>query len=277
MKELTIKEIQATSVEILMHIDTICRENDIEYSIFYGTLIGAQRHQGYIPWDDDLDIVLTRPNYDRLINLLTKDDTYLLLSLETRENYRYTYAKLVDSRTCVKTTQFYHSEDPELGVFVDIFPIDGFPDDGETKKVFGETCERYRANMMASLNASYAISRTWWKAYSKRILHYPKHRKLVKQGGYTHWKELFMKETVKYPFDEASICGYIEFIDEIWGVFPTDWFKHYEDVVFEGQKVRAIKDRTKFLTLRYDDYMQLPPEAERVTHHPYTFYWKETK
>ena len=95
MKPLTIKEIQETSTEILVYIDNICRQNNIEYSIYYGSLIGVERHQGYIPWDDDLDIVLTRPNYDRLINILSKDKNYLLLSLETRKNYRYTFGKYV--------------------------------------------------------------------------------------------------------------------------------------------------------------------------------------
>ncbi|MGG5343396.1 LicD family protein [Enterococcus sp. AZ192] len=274
MKQLTIKEVQQVSTKILVYIDQLCRKHNIEYSVFYGSLIGAERHQGYIPWDDDLDIVLTRPNYDRLIQILSKESTYLLLSLETRDNYRYTYAKLVDKRTCVETTQFYHSEDPELGVFVDIFPIDGFPVEDSIRKEFGDKCELYRYNMLASLNASYAISRTKWKAYGKRVLLYPRYRKLVKQGGYDHWKKLFMNEVIKYPISGTSLCGYIEFFDEHWGIFPTEWFEHYEDIIFEGETVRAIKDREKFLVLRYGNYMEMPPEKERVTHHPYTFYWK---
>ena len=274
MKELSINEIQEIGVEMLVYIDQICRKNDIEYSVYYGSLIGAERHQGYIPWDDDLDIVLTRPNYDRLIKILAKDKTYLLLSLETRTEYRYPFAKLIDKRTCMKTKQFYHSEDPELGVFVDIFPIDGFPADQAERKAFGERCMLYLDNMLATLNASYAISKTRWKAYGKRVLYYPKYRKLLKQGNYAHWRSLLMDEIHKYPFEEAEICGYIEFIDEEWGIVPTDWFKEYEDIIFAGKKVRAIKDRKKFLTLRYGDYMELPPESERVTHHPYTFYWK---
>ncbi|WP_086313931.1 lipopolysaccharide cholinephosphotransferase [Enterococcus sp. 7F3_DIV0205] len=274
MRLLTIEEVQEVSTTILVYIDKICRENNIEYSVYYGSLIGVERHQGYIPWDDDLDIVLTRPNYDRLIKLLAEDSTYLLLSLETRKDYRYTFAKLVDKRTCVKTTQFYNSEDPELGVFVDIFPIDGFPESEEERKTFGQQCELYRSNMLATLNSSYAISKSRWKAYLKRVLLYPKYCKLLKKGDYNYWKKQFMNEVIKYSFDEASTCGYIEFIDEEWGLFPTDWFKYYEDVPFAGKKVRAIKDRKKFLTLRYGNYMELPPESERITHHPYTFYWK---
>ncbi|HFK2856293.1 TPA: phosphorylcholine transferase LicD [Enterococcus faecalis] len=274
MKPLTIKEIQETSTEILVYIDNICRQNNIEYSIYYGSLIGVERHQGYIPWDDDLDIILTRPNYDRLINILSKDKNYLLLSLETRKNYRYTFAKLVDTRTCVKSKQFYNSEDPELGVFVDIFPIDGFPATSSERLDFGRQCELYRENMLATLNNSYAISKSRWKAYLKRVFLYPRYRKLLKQGDYDFWKRKFMDKVTTYPIESSIECGYIEFINEEWGVFPKEWFDHYEDVLFAGNKVRAIKDRKLFLSLRYGNYMELPPISEQVTHHPYTFYWK---
>ncbi len=80
MKKLTNEDIQRISVDILVYIDKLCREHNIDYSIFYGSLIGVERHKGYIPWDDDLDIVLTRPNYERLLELLKKQEDYLLLS-----------------------------------------------------------------------------------------------------------------------------------------------------------------------------------------------------
>lgn len=274
MKKLTNEEIQKVSVDILVYIDKLCRENNIEYSIFYGSLIGVERHKGYIPWDDDLDIVLTRPNYVNLINLLKDQKEYILLSPENTANYRYTFAKLIDKNTTVISKQYYNSEDENMGVFVDIFPIDGFPSDLEERKKIGDLCELYRSNMLFSLNQSYAISRSWWKAKAKRVLYYPKYKKLLKQGDFNYWKEKYESLVTKYPFEEAEYCGYMEFIDIYWGVFPTEWFKHYEDVEFEGHTFRAIRDRKEFLSLRYDDYMQLPPESERVTHHPYDFYLK---
>lgn len=275
MKKLTNEDIQRISVDILVYIDKLCREHNIDYSIFYGSLIGVERHKGYIPWDDDLDIVLTRPNYERLLELLKKQEDYLLLSPENTENYRYAFAKLVDKHTKAVSKQYYNSEDENLGVYVDIFPIDGFPTDLKERKKFGELCELYRANMVFSLNHSYAISRSWLKAKAKRILYYPKYRKLLRQGDYNYWKNKYESLVTKYPFEEAEFCGYMEFINIYWGVFPTDWFKEYEDVEFEGHTFMAIKERDKFLTLRYDNYMELPPEEERVTHHPYDFYFKD--
>ncbi len=277
MKKMTTQEVQQVSTEILVYVDKICREHQIEYSIFYGSLIGVERHQGYIPWDDDLDIVLTRPNYDKLIKILSIYDEYLLLSLETTKKYRYTFAKLVDKRTRVKTKQFYSSEDDKLGVFVDIFPIDGFPDSKEKRKILGEKCELYRSNMLKTLNHSYAISKSWWRAILKRIFLYPEYKRLVHSGGYTYWEKKYLDETVSYPIEIANYCGYMEFIKEKWGVFPIEWFESYEDVNFENYKVRAIKNRKEFLSLRYDDYMKLPDEKDRMTHHPYTFFWNSKK
>ncbi|MFV0559125.1 MAG: phosphorylcholine transferase LicD [Enterococcus sp.] len=274
MKKMTYKDVQRISVEILMYIDKICRENDIQYSIYYGSLIGVERHQGYIPWDDDLDIVLTRPNYERLLDLLKNSTEYKLLSFETRDNYRYCYAKLIDPNTAVTTKQYNHSEDPDMGVFVDIFPFDGFPTDENERHEYAQKCEEYRANMMFTLNHSYAISRSKIKAIGKRVLLYPKFLKMKKIGDYHFWKEKYEELATSYPYEKAKYCGYTEFADEVWGVFPVEWFEHYEDVEFEGHKVMAIKNRKDFLTLRYGNYMELPPKEEQVTHHPYDFYFR---
>lgn len=275
MIQLKARDIQEISVEILIYIDKLCRANNINYSIFYGSLIGVERHKGYIPWDDDLDIVMPRPDYQKLLCLLAKQDDYILLSPETSDNYRYAFAKLVDPRTKAISKQYYGSEDVNLGVYVDIFPIDGFPTDLDERKKFGDLCEQYRANMLMTLNNSYAISRSWIKAKLKRILLYPKYKKVLRIGNYDYWKNKYERIVTSYPFEEADFCGYMEFIDEVWGVFPTDWFKHYEEVEFEGHKFFSIKDRQKFLTLRYGNYMEMPPEEERVTHHPYNFYFKD--
>ncbi|MGM0167264.1 lipopolysaccharide cholinephosphotransferase [Enterococcus sp. AZ135] len=272
MKLLSEREIQKISVDILMYIDKVCRKNDIDYSIFYGSLIGVERHKGYIPWDDDLDIVLPRPDYDRLIKILSTSKEYLLLSPETTDNYRYTFSKLVDQRTRAISKQYYGSDDGKLGVFVDIFPIDGFPTNPKERKILGEECEQYRSNMLMTLNYSYAISRSWWKAQIKRIVLYPRYKKILKNGDYNFWKMKYEENVTCYSFDESDICGYMEFINETWGIFPTEWFRHYEDVEFEGHMFRAIKNRKDFLTLRYGDYLKLPPKEERVTHHPYDFY-----
>lgn len=97
-KKLSLDQVKETALQLLIYVDRICEENDLKYSLYYGTLLGAVRHKGFIPWDDDIDIVMLRPDYDKLLSILAKDETYLLLDQSTRPDYRYTFAKLVDSK-----------------------------------------------------------------------------------------------------------------------------------------------------------------------------------
>ncbi|NTM34144.1 LicD family protein [Enterococcus faecium] len=274
MKKLTMIEVQQRAVNILMYIDKICRKNELKYTIFYGSLIGVERHKGFIPWDDDIDIVMPRPDYNKLIDLLKTDENYTLLAFETRTHYRYPFAKLIDPNTIAKTKQYFGGEDPGLGVFVDIFPIDGIPDTEKEREKLREITEQYRLNLMDTFKWCYARSFYFSKALIKLIMRYPYHRKLLKEGNDRYWRDKYQEMAKSIPFGETKTCGYMEWIHINWGVFPTEWFHEFEDVEFEGHKVMAIKDRKKFLKLRYGNYMEMPPEKERVTHHPYDFYEK---
>ena len=274
MRKLTMAEVQKKAVDILVYIDKICRENNLKYTIFYGSLIGVERHRGFIPWDDDIDIVMPRPDYEKLIKLLKHDSNYKLLSFETREKFRYPFAKVVDPQTVAKTKQFFSGEEEDLGVFVDVFPIDGIPDSKEERQVLREETENYRLNLMDTLGLSYARSFNVAKAMIKLVVRYPHHKKLMKIGNNVYWQNKYQEAAKKIALDETQTCGYLEWIHIHWGVFPTQWFESYEDVEFEGHKVMAIKNRRDFLTLRYGDYMTMPPENERITHHPYDFYEK---
>lgn len=274
MRELTMAEVQKKAVDILVYIDKICRENNLKYTIFYGSLIGVERHQGFIPWDDDIDIVMPRPDYEELLLILKNDTNYKLLSFETRENFRYPFAKVIDPKTVAKTKQFFSGEEPDLGVFVDIFPIDGIPDSATERQALRETTENYRLNLMDTLGLAYARSFDFLKAIVKLVVRYPHHKKLLKIGDNVYWQKKYQEAAKKIRFGDTDTCGYLEWIHIDWGVFPTQWFTEYEDVEFEGHKVMAIKNRGDFLTLRYGDYMTMPLENERVTHHPYNFYEK---
>lgn len=274
MKELTIKEVQERSLDILSYIDEVCRKNQLKYSIFYGSLIGLERHSGFIPWDDDIDIVMLRTDYDNLIEILSKDSKFKLLSFETTDNYRYPFAKLVDTSTTIQSKQFFGYEDLDFGVFVDIFPIDGIPDSKSEQEKFQLECETYRLNMMDTLGFAYARSYSLLKSIGKLIVRFPHHIKLKKIGNDEFWRSKYYEASKRYKIRDSKYCGYLEFININWGVFPVEWFKEYEDIEFEGRKYLAIKDRKKFLKLRYGDYMVMPPVNERVTHHPYAFYLK---
>lgn len=274
MRELAMHEVQRISTEILVYIDKICRENKLNYSIFYGSLIGVERHKGFIPWDDDIDIVMLRDDYEKLLSILSNEKKYTLLSSKTREQYRYTFAKLVDPSTVAKSKQYFGCEDKDLGVFVDIFPIDIIPEVENERKSFQLQSETYRKNMMDTLNLAYARSYSLWKSLVKLVFRLPHHLKLKKIGNASYWHNKYEENAQKYRFSNTGFCGYLEFIHIHWGVFPSKWFSEFENVEFEGHQVMAIKERKAFLTLRYDNYMKMPPVEERTTHHPYTFYEK---
>ncbi|KRN21635.1 hypothetical protein FC75_GL002154 [Lacticaseibacillus camelliae DSM 22697 = JCM 13995] len=274
---MTLQQIQECELNILSYIDGICRSHGLRYSIFYGSLIGLERHHGFIPWDDDIDIVLARPDYDRLIKLLAGQSDYPVLSFETRAHYRYAFAKVVDPATTMVSHQVYGAEDPLMGVFVDIFALDGAPAGRVAQYRFHDECEKLRENMMDTLpNGTYARSFSRWKAYVKRVIRYPHYRSLMAQGDDNYWRQRYVKTMTRYSFDKASECGRPEYLNEDWGVFPVAWFSsdEFEDVNFAGRTVMAIKARKEFLTLRFGDYMKMPPASARVTNHPYTFYFK---
>lgn len=127
MKKITIEEAKKIELDILSYIDDFCKKNNIEYFINYGTLIGAVRHKGFIPWDDDIDISMTRENYDKFIEYYKNDKSkYKLLALETNKHYFNNFAKIVDSTTRIDNTRIYKSY--PSGIFIDIFPMDSFAD-----------------------------------------------------------------------------------------------------------------------------------------------------
>lgn len=127
MKKLTIEDAKQIELEILDYIDTLCKKHNINYIINYGTLIGAVRHEGFIPWDDDIDLSMPREDYQRFINIFQKEKSkYKLLSLETDKNYFNNFIKIIDSTTKIIDTR--NTKTYESGVFIDIFPMDRFDD-----------------------------------------------------------------------------------------------------------------------------------------------------
>ena len=129
MKQLTIKELLQVQLDILRDVDAFCRQNQIDYFLVGGTGIGAVRHGGYIPWDDDIDIGMTRPNYDRFLSSFNGNYSNLeLYAPEIDLNYYAPYANVCDNRTLLFEGANGHRKD-KIGVKIDIFPFDGVPGD----------------------------------------------------------------------------------------------------------------------------------------------------
>lgn len=124
MKQMSEEEIRRVQIQVLQEFRDFCEEHDITYSLCQGTLLGAIRHKGFVPWDDDIDVMMPRSDYERLLKLY-KSNHYTLHHYSTCKPYIYSYAKMSDNRTVMKEGKVY---DCELGVNIDIFPIDALPD-----------------------------------------------------------------------------------------------------------------------------------------------------
>ncbi|REC33549.1 LicD family protein [Enterococcus pseudoavium] len=273
---MNLDEIKKTALNMLVYVNNICQRNNLRYSIYYGTLLGAVRHKGFIPWDDDIDIVLPRPDYEKLLRILEKDSKYKLASSINNKAYRYTFSKLFDPTTKLVSKQIFDYEGKEAGVFIDIFPLDGVPENKETQKSYAFEMDSYKIGFMNTLGLMYARSYSYFRSFVKLILKFPFYARLRKSGNYSYWRDLYEKNSLRYPFEQSKFCGHLEYINSDKAIYPTDWFSkdNFEEIDFEGYKIKAIKNADSFLKKYYGNYMTLPPTEDQISNHLYDFYWR---
>ena len=263
IRELSIEECRPYLVGILKQIDSFCREHGIRYSLGYGSLIGAIRHKGFIPWDDDIDILMLREDYDRFISTFRQVGDYVLM--QGQEIANHLHALVTDMRTQIvseegSSSEFFYKG----GLWVDIFPLDN----------------------VASLK--------WYKKIRRRIFRLRKLQIIAEVSKIKHNR---LKDKIKHrmlhpilkPFS-PRISGKLEEIMRslqgedtplvsslsVWywkqQPLPREYFDEYTEVEFEGVKCLATKQYDAYLRSLYGDYMQLPPEEDRVPKHQYKAY-----
>lgn len=272
MREISLDELKKIQLDIVVKIDHFCRENGIKYFLDGGTGIGAARHKGYIPWDDDIDIAMTRPNYEKFIyNFNNSVEHLYVCAPELDINYYATYANVCDDRTVLSEGANGH-RGQEIGVKVDIFPIDG------TVENYEDSLRRHRfLRLLCQLmsrkrrNMSILWKNDKWKFCTCLFV-----RVLVFFISYTMLQKWVHRLATKYPFETSSRA-----YDVVNPVYKRpvhcrrETFEDYIDITFEGKTLMTLKDYNTYLTDLFGDYMQLPPEEQRVPHHGFTAYWKD--
>ncbi len=274
MKELEISEIKKTSFEVLCQLHEICKENRIRYSLTGGTLIGAVRHKGFIPWDDDIDVMIPRPDYDRLIALAKESELpFRLLSEELcGESYGYAFAKACHSDTLLIEKEMRNGE-TELGVYVDIFPIDGVANGRKRAKIRTMVFQFLHGLKITSNWTSYHKSklRKWYYEPFRYICYV--FSRLIGRKCIDRWLDRFVR---KKGFDDSAYAGRLVGDFGSKEIMPKRVFENIIDGEFEGRNFDIIENYHEFLNALYGDYMQLPPEHKRVTHHEFKAYWRNT-
>ena len=267
MKEIGIEELKKLQLEILLSVHSFCICRGIEYSLAAGTLIGAVRHKGYIPWDDDVDIIMTRPNFDKFIKTFNGYNNHLtVISPEINWDYYAPYANVYDNRTLLLEGHNGH-RGVEIGVKIDVFPIDGMP--GSVMEYYRICRLVYKNNLIMWMKRLMLPSA--FSFHSLRIL-FGKMRYSFR--SYQSLQKEIHDECTKYGYSCATFAGALTW-DPIAFKLPRELFDEYVNVEFEGHQLRAIKEYDWFLKQRYGNYMHLPPENQRIPHHGFTAYWKD--
>jgi len=262
VKELTVSQIKEIQLNILQVIADFCDKNNITYFLGSGTLIGAIRHQGYIPWDDDIDLLMPRPDYEVFISIFNKDDSnFKVFSNENDSKYCYPFAKVSDQRTLL--VEDLNENFEGIGINVDIFPIDGLP---EKKK---EQVKLFKKITIVQKLLSYTSTpirkeRKLYKNWILRII------KLLNANCLVN-KLSDLAKSNKY--NNAKEVGMI-----VWSSnksIPSvskQVFEKYKLELFEGEEYKVPIGYHQWLTKVYGDYMKLPPEDKRVSHHHFKAY-----
>lgn len=268
-QQLTLDELKQVQLGIVVAIDAFCREHGINYSLAYGTLIGAIRHQGFIPWDDDIDICLLRPDYDRLIQTFPKiyQGRFKLYAFERDQQYARAYARACDDTT----VEIIHENVrfPSMGVGIDIFPIDKVPDDDAEWQHYNRKRYLTVRTYMKKAYLHWEPSHTFVRNIAAMVL-----KCLLKPVSFGYLTKRIIANATKY---ETSNTHFV--FEAAQGLvsqkhIPADDFRNFIEVNFEGHKLKAMAGYDNYLRLLYGDYMQLPPEEKRVSHHHSTAYRK---
>lgn len=271
MRVITDKELLQLQLDILKKVDTFCRNNGIQYTVFAGTCIGTVRHKGYIPWDDDIDIAMTRPNYDRFIHLFNGKVEYLeVYAPELNWDYYAPYANVCDTRTILDEGSNGH-RGQSIGVKIDVFPIDGVASDiivyHHDKKVL--------ALYWKILYAKRILLSKKWTGNKKAAIAVLIKRFFSIHKSYAAIQKAIRKKLLDHSYDKS------EYVDLMCYPWPTDSrcpksvFENYVDMQFEDIKVSIIKEYDEYLTKAYGRYMELPPEEKRIPRHGFNAYWKD--
>ena len=268
MESLALKEIQKIELKLLLQYDLVCKQNNLRYSLGGGTLLGAVRHKGFIPWDDDIDVMMPRPDYEMFLAYCKSQKTgFNLITYDTVETYNGLSSKIWDPSTVIRDDLMGVSY--EIGVNIDVFPLDGLGNsEEEALRIFRKTA--WKREM---LNA--VIWKKFFRSKTHSSLVEPIRFAMFVLSRFANPKKLLRKvdeENLRHPFEQSTYAGCVCGSYREREIMTTDTFKNYIEVEFEGHRLSAIQNYDEYLKKHYGDYMKLPPKEKQETHHTYKAY-----
>ena len=256
-KPISLEDRKVVQLEMLKEIDAFCRTNKIRYSLAFGTLLGAIRHKGFIPWDDDVDIMMPLPDM-LLFKKLFHSNTMKYCDVDTDKNYEFPFSRIANINTYNKIGIIAKT----YGICIDLYPVVSIPRDKEQCDSFFFKAQQLTTRRFCYIN---------WR--NRLVRHFPcksilGFNKVMK--NYRDWilnKENYGESGLYY-----AVAGYLNLRDKM--IYDFDLFDNLTEVEFESYKFLSIAHYDKYLSMRYGNYMQLPPENERHPYHGGKYYWR---
>ena len=266
---LTLSQIRQRELGLLRKLARFCGEHEIPYFLSNGTLLGAVKYGGFIPWDDDIDILVPREAYGRLLKLFADDREAVLLARERNRNYRYPFAKLCDNATVLVEENMENGI--LMGVNIDIFPLDDWADQ-KTAACRQARRNRRRTQLLFHIKMQQYVPDGCHLALGK-LLRRAAHGlcKCIPAGAVC---DAMVREAVRYR--NARYLGCV-----VWPangekeILPAEVFHGTVTVTFEGEDYPAPAGYDTYLKSLYGDYTKDPPPDKQVTHHRFKAYWRK--
>lgn len=263
MEKIDVEKMKEIQINILKHVDRFCRENNIKYWIDFGTLLGAVRHKGYIPWDDDIDISMLREDYMKFMELFNKTNSkYKFSCYELDKNCCLPYGKVLDTSTILYEPNSKTGR--KSSIFIDVFVYDKIPNDVSIAQKMYKKYKQYKKLNNLQMNKSFYIK----EKEKYNFIRYPFHLmlQLLPKRFFVKRNINLMKKYNNYNTD------YIIVTDK---VVNRELLNTFIELDFEEKKFMAPKEYDAWLKNIFGDYMKLPPIEKQVSHHRFEAYYKE--
>lgn len=258
LDEETLRKVQLIQLEMLQEVDRICKKCEIHYNIIAGTLLGAVRHDGYIPWDDDADVAMLREEYEKFRRACKTEldrSRFYFQDHRNTKGYCWGYGKLRRKHTLF-LREFQEHMPYKQGIFIDIFPLDGVPDNYILRSMKNFECFCVRKILWSRVGK--IAEKNFWKRQGFKLLdqipeqavfHY--YHRMIHNASR---KKTRMVRILMFPTPNSEYGYY------------RSWYENSTDIAFEGITFQGIRDYDSYLSFKFGDYRELPPIEKRKVH-----------